>query len=366
MAGLPKLTRADAEPDFIRRDLPRMAECAGGLSAAEAEVRQPFEEGRAAMAACQWNQAIDHFRRAQTEASRAELIPLHCHVGVCYYIQGRLTNALREFRESYQLADYQRDRQGQAAALNNAGIIRHEYGELDSANEQFEKAFEAARESGDQQLTATCLGNAGNVERERGQTDDALKSHGQALEISRQTEYRLGVVSALGNAASVYRDKGELDRAIELYREAAHSAHQVGDDYGYGVILGGIGGVHCDRGDLELALRYHEDALVVARRIGYRLGATTELGNVGLILEKSGAPAQAVPNLLEALNILTAVGVDRGERRLLQGLACCDDTLGRNQFKELLRQGGLSDESTAGMLDRVDQTRRKRPWLRNT
>jgi tetratricopeptide (TPR) repeat protein len=364
MARIPKLPKAGPKPDFIRRDLPRMAEYAGGLTAAEAEVREPFEEGRAAMAACQWNQAIDHFRQAQTEASRAELVPLHCQVGVCYYIQGRLTNALREFRESYQLADYQRDRRGQAAALNNAGIIRHEYEELDGAFEQFTKAFAALRDSGDQRLTATCLGNAGNVERERGQTDHALKSQEQALEISRRTEYTLGVVSALGNAASVYRDKGEFDRATELYREAARSAHQVGDDYGHGVILGGIGGVHCDRGDFKLALRYHEDALVVARRIGYRLGATTELGNIGIILEKSGAPTQAVPNLLEALDILTAIGVDRGEHQLLQALARCDNALGRNQFRELLRQGGLSDESAAGLLDRVDQTSRKRPWLR--
>jgi tetratricopeptide (TPR) repeat protein len=356
-----KLRRAGARPDAVRRDVVRMIKHSGVLGRAEADVSQPFEVGRTAMAAFQWNRAIDHFRLAQASASRAQLVPLANLVGICHYFQGRLSNALREFRESDRLAEHQQDRKGRAAALNNVGVVRYEYGELDGALDQLGKALACARESGSERLVATCLGNSGSVQRERGDLDEALKSHRAALAMSLRAKDKMGAVSAAANAASVHRDKGELDKAIEFYTEAGRSAREIGDGHGHSIVLGGIAGVHHDRGDFKRALRFHQEALGEARRIGFRLGTATELANVGLMQEEKGTPALAVPSLLEALSILKTAGVDRGEPEILHGLSRCDDALGRKQMQELFRQAGLTDEDSAKVLDRVDQLRRRRP-----
>ena len=347
--------------DVIRRGLDRMAEYAGGLRESEAEVSQPFELGRAAMTACQWNQATDHFRQAQAKASRAQLVPLHNQVGVCYYIQGRLDQAVREFRESDRLAEYEGDRQGRASANNNIGVVRHEYGELDSALEECRKALAMARESGEQRLVALCLGNIGNIQRDQGELNKALNLHEEALAIARQTGDEQGVVSGLGNIASIYRDRGELDQALERYAEAVATARKIQYNFGYAIELGSIGGVYYDKGDLDRALKFHEDALAGARKIGYRVAVATELGNTGLTHVKKGAHALAVPNLVESLTIFLAVGVVPGQLQDLLGLSNCDDWLGRERTKELFKQAGLTDEGTAEMFDRVDQIRRRRP-----
>jgi tetratricopeptide (TPR) repeat protein len=126
--------------------------------------------------------------------------------------------------------------------------------------------------------------------------------------------------------------------------------------------MGSIGSVYYDKGDLDRALRFHEDSLAGARRIGFRLAMATELGNIGLVLEKKGAHSQAVPNLVEALNILLSIGASGGQLQVLLGMSRCDDALGREQMQELLKQALASDEGATDMLDRIDQLRRRRPW----
>jgi len=356
-----KPSRARRRPDVIRRDLNRMAEYMGEPSGSEPAVSRPFELGLAAMTACRWDQAIEHFQEARTRAGRSQLVPLLVQIGVCHYMQGCLGDALKEFGESSRLADREGDKPGRAAALADIGVIHHEYGELGSALTHLNEALAIARESGDQRFAALCLGNIGNIHREKGQLDAALKSHEDALAISRPIGDQPGVVSGLGNTASVRRDKGELDKALELYAEAVETARKAGDNFGYAAELGGIGGVYHDQGDLDRALKFHEDALAGARRIGFRLGEAAELGNVGLILEKRGEHGQAVPRLVETLTILLLVGVNHGQNQALLGLSRCDDALGRERMQELLKQVPMSDEGVTDMLDRVDQIRLRRP-----
>jgi hypothetical protein len=88
----------------------------------------------------------------------------------------------------------------------------------------------------------------------------------------------------------------------------------------------------------------------------------TELASIGLILVDKEQYAQAVPPLTESLAILVALCVARGPGQALYGLSRCDDQLGRDKMRELLKQSGLSDASVADFLDRIDQTRQKRPW----
>jgi hypothetical protein len=98
------------------------------------------------------------------------------------------------------------------------------------------------------------------------------------------------------------------------------------------------------------------------RELGYQAGVATELASIGLILVDQGLHDQAVPTLAESLAILLALGVARGPGQALYGLSRCDDRLGRDRMRELLGQTGMADTSIADQLDRVDQTRQKRPW----
>jgi len=348
--------------DVIVRDVDRMAEYDGGIDDSKQEVWQPFEVGLGAMAAYQWDQAVEHFQGAQANASGTQLAPLLNQLGICRYMQGRLGDALKEFQDSARLARQREDKRGVASTLNNIGVIRRYYGELDVALKFFRDARALARESGSQATEALCLGNIGHVLRQKGELGPALKSQEDALVQSRQTMDQQGVASSLGNIGSILRDRGETDKALERYAEAVEVARKTGYKLGVAIELGNIGSLYRVKGDTDRALKSHESALGLAHEIGYRLGVATELGNIGLILASKRMYERAVPYLAESLMVFLAAGVANGPRQALYGLSRCDDLLGRERMQELLKKAGLSDEGIADKLDRVDQIRTRRPW----
>jgi hypothetical protein len=74
---------------------------------------------------------------------------------------------------------------------------------------------------------------------------------------------------------------------------------------------------------------------------------------------------RAVPYLAESLAFSLTAGATNGIRQGLYGLSKCDDSLGRERLQALLKEAGLSEESTTDTLDRVDQIRSRRPWQRD-
>ena len=347
--------------NVIRRDLNKMAEYLGGLHESDAVVRQPFELGLAAMAACQWEQAIEQFRQAQARARGAQLVPIHNQTGVCHYIRGRLDDALRDFDESARLATRHQIELDKAPALGNIGVILHDCGDITNSLSTMTEALSIVRRVGDRGVMAPYLNNIGNVHRDLGELDAALQFHEEALAISRWKGDRSGVASSLGNIGSVYCDRDELDKALPRYGQALAISRDTGDRRVTAGLLSNIGGIYRYRGELDEALVFHEDALALEREIGYQAGVATELGNVGLILADKLLHKQAVLTLAESLSIMLAIGMAHGQRQALVGISACDDQLGRDRVPELLKEAGMADGSIADVLERIDQMRRRRP-----
>jgi tetratricopeptide (TPR) repeat protein len=349
--------------DVIVRDVDRLAEHDGALNDSEQAVWQPFEVGRAAMAACQWDQAIDDFKRAHANADKTRLAPLLNQHGICLYMKGQLGDALREFQGAARLAQQRGDKRGMASTFNNIGVIRRYFGELDVALKFFRDARALARESGSQETEALCLGNIGHVLRQKGELGPALKAQEDALAISRRVMDQPGVASSLGNIGSILRDRGESDKALERYSEAVEIARKSGYKLGVAIELGNIGSLYRSiKGETDRALKSHEAALALSHEIGYRLGVATELANIGLILTSKRMYERAVPYLAESLVFFVTAGVADGPRQALYGLSRCDDLLGREKMQGLLRKAGLSDDAVADKLARIDQIRTRRPW----
>jgi tetratricopeptide (TPR) repeat protein len=355
-------TEEDREaPDVMRRNLGRMAEYLDGLPASEPVVREPFELGLAAMRACRWDNAVAYFQEAMAVTEGVHLVALLNLIGVCRYTQGRSDEALGHFEESARLAEGLEAKRGRAQALNNIGLICRDRGDLDRALAYVEESMAIARQLDDLWATAIQLGNAGNIWHDKGDLDKALGCHERALTIAREIGDQWSVASELANIGSIHLDKGDPGKALKYDEEALAAARCVG--YRLGVVTGltNLADIHRRQGRLDEALKYEEEALGMARRTGYILGVAVDLGNIGLDLLVRKRHEEAVPKLAEALTILLSVGVADGPRQALTGLVRCEDRLGRERVETLLKGSGLSDDQTAGLLDRIDQMRMRRP-----
>jgi tetratricopeptide (TPR) repeat protein len=348
-------------PEAMHGYLGRMAEYLDGLPLSEPVVRQPFEFGLAAMRECRWDEAIAYFNRAMSATKGVHLVALFNLIGVCRYTQGRPDDALKDFEESARLARGLGAKRGGAQALNNIGLINRDNGDLDTALRLLEESLAIARELDDRWAVAIQLGNIGNVWHDRGDLDQALKRHEQAFAIAREIGDQWSVASELANIGSVHRDNGDLGKALKYDEEALAEARRIG--YRLGVVTGlaNIANIHRRQGRFDEALRYEQEALATARKAGYSLGVAVDLGNIGLDLVSLKEHEEALPVLAEALTILLSIGVADGPRQALTGLVMCEDKLGRTRAETLLRDSGLNDGQIAGLLDRIDQMRMKRP-----
>lgn len=353
--------RAGIGRKAMRRDMDRMAEYLDGLANSLPAVRQPFELGLAAMEACDWDRAVEHFREAVPQARGAEIVALLNLTGLCRYTQGLLGDALVNFEEALRLAEQSEDEDGKAPALGNIGVIWHDLGELDKALQYKEKALEKAHALGDQWAEAIHLANIGNVWHDKGELDKALKHHKQALELSRDLGDKWGVASDLAGLASIYRDRDDLDKALQYGNQALAMSKKIGHRLGVATDLRGIASIYRYMGELAEALKYSEAALSEDRKAGYRMGEATDLGNIGLILTDERKYEQAVPKLAESLTILLAGRIADGPRQVVAGLLKCEDRLGRDRVEALARESGLDERAVADLLDRIDQMYQKKP-----
>lgn len=356
-----QLEMARTGTDVVRRRRGMMTEHLAGLFASKPAVREPFELGFAAMNACRWDDAIVHLKKAAAATKGLKRVALLNLIGVCHYTEGRLSDALRDFEESAKLAEKFGDKRGKARAFGNIGLIHRDGGDLDRALSYLEEALAIARATHHQWAVAIHLGYAGSIYHDKGELPKALEYYSEALTISREIGDQWVVASSLGNLGSIYHDRGELDKALQHHEQALAISRDNGDLWGVASSLGNIGSIYRDKGRLAEALMFDSRALKVAHTLGHLLGAATDLGNIGLILTDRSEHEQAVPKLAEALITLTNMGVANGPRQTLTGLAGCEDKLGRRRLVELLERTGKDDGVIADVLDRVDQTRQRRP-----
>ena len=303
-----KARRVETSLDVMLRNMGRMVQYVDGLPNAEPGAREPFELGRAAMDAYEWDVAIRHFREAMKEAKGTELVVLLNLIGLCHYASGRLDDALRNYEESAGLAEQFGDKEGKAANLGNIGNMYRAKGEPDKALKYHEEVLAIHREIGYQHGVATDLGNIGNIYSAKGESDKALKYLEEALAIDREIGYQPGVATDLGNIGLIYRAKGEPDRELMYCVEALAIHRGIGYQPGVASDLGNIGNIYSAKGEPEKALKYLEEALAISRGIGYQQGLANQLGNIGLIYSAKGEPDKALKHYDEALAIDREIG----------------------------------------------------------
>src|SRR3989338_5616339 len=123
----------------------------------------------------------------------------HNNLGVVYEKQGRLDEAIKEYRMTLSL------KPGYAEAHNNLGVVYAKQGQIDEAIKEFRTALSL------KPGYAEAHNNLGNVYEKEGQIDKAIEEYRMALSI--KPDY----VDAHNNLGIVYKKQGRLDEAIDKF-----------------------------------------------------------------------------------------------------------------------------------------------------
>jgi tetratricopeptide (TPR) repeat protein len=160
------------------------------------------------------------------------------------------------------------DRDGEAAALTDLGIIHHEAGESSRAVELLEEALTTARQLGDR---------------------------------SRESD-------VLGNLGMAYLAVGQMARGREAIERGLASARESGDRHAEKIALAKLGNAYSALGDDPLSVAAYEAAWALAAELGDRLHAARLLWNLAILHEDQGQRGLAKARARAAVELLEAMG----------------------------------------------------------
>jgi len=161
------------------------------------------------------------------------------------------------------------DYTGQANIWNNLGIIHADLGAIEQAEVWFEMALDAYTALGEQQF----------------------------------------ISFSLGNLAKVSQEQGNLDRARDLIDRALAMAEAIDEPMNLAQQYHVSGSIHADRGNTDRALADFERSVALSREAGQRgevAHTQTEIARVLILQDQPGA---ALPVLLEALEVVSELGL---------------------------------------------------------
>lgn len=226
--------------------------------------------------------AVRHLRECVYDGMpAAERASIHNLIGNGLIWQGLAIEAEREYIEALAAAHEVGDRETEAVALGNLGLVYLQRWDLERAEQHFEQAVKTYCQMGDRLSEAAFLGNLGLVYRERGELRRAEEHHRRALGIDREMGDSFGEAKQLGNLSAICVLRGDLGGAEEHAREALRIEEGIGDRLGQADQLSSLGIVCSKRGDLEGAEEHLREALKIQRdsegdrqplRRGLRLG----------------------------------------------------------------------------------------------
>ncbi|HFC09087.1 MAG TPA: tetratricopeptide repeat protein [Chloroflexi bacterium] len=142
-------------------------------------------------------------------------------LGVLYFQEGRLGDALRAFSEVRDLwREHHLNPVEFPAVLNNLAFLYHRSGQQEMALRTYLEAADAARKQGSPNLAAV-LSGIGEIYYEEERWEEAHKTFQEALAVARQSQSADFLAAAHRGMAKLWAARGQFAMAFEHLRQAA-------------------------------------------------------------------------------------------------------------------------------------------------
>ncbi len=336
---LGSLYRARGENELA---LERFREAATIFEALDAEEARFGVRSNMALALVdlgRYDEALQHFEAAREAAAARgdrddEAVALH-NIGLVHRSRGDFAAAVRIFETELREVTALGDEQGRATVLLSIGDALARLDRYDEALDRLRESLAIVERLGAERGRANALGNIATVHHIRADYDEAVRVYGQAKAIFERLGDVGSIANTLLNLASIAQARGQLDDALALATDAATRAETAGLTPMHARALHTVGALHRDRGDLDLAAKHLEQALALRNDVGDRHGQADTLNDLGILRHARGDAKGGREALEEALRLRRELGEERSPAETLNNLAMLAQD--REDFEEARR-----------------------------
>jgi tetratricopeptide (TPR) repeat protein len=244
------------------------------------------------------------------------------------------------------------DRRGMSRVLNNLGIVALQQGRYDEAAAHIGESIDHYQAAGDRDREARATYNLGFVRLQQCRYDEAARHLTDALRLHEKNGTLPGVARALRSLGAVELRQGDVDQACSRLQEALRLSREIGDRAGEPYVLADLGLAALKQEQHERAVARYEQALAMLSELGDRPGQAAALNGLGEALRASGDPSGGRTHHFRALSMATEIGEKSEQARARDGLGHCYLAEGqaesaRQHWREALRLYSATGVPTA-------------------
>ncbi len=184
---------------------------------------------------------------------------------------GDFEGAMASYRAALAMAEARKDPAGQSSIHRLIGVVYYAQGLMDEALAEYEQAVELAKSVNAFALVGNALRNIGIVHFDRHEYETAIEYYVEALAAAQQPAARERDPSLEGDVefslGKAFHLNGDLSLALQHYERAASIYDQMDLLPQHGSVLRNIGIVYDMQGYNEAAGAYYRQAIEIARQI---------------------------------------------------------------------------------------------------
>jgi adenylate cyclase len=219
-------------------------------------------------------------------------------VGEIYAYLAAHNEALSHFRTADDLYKVNRNKRGQALALQSIALVYLNRNDYTYAQRYAQQALVLYREQEDQTGEQEVLRYIGDIYAGEGDYQQALTCYEQVLRIRREIGYRTLEGGAIGDIGDVYLVIGDYPKSLELHYQSLEINEEVGRKYGQIWCHHDIGVIHFNLNNLEQAAEELEVAGTMAQEIQVPQLIVLSKNDLSLVRRTQSTP-EAVQSALE-------------------------------------------------------------------
>ncbi|MFN7972117.1 MAG: tetratricopeptide repeat protein [Acidobacteriota bacterium] len=279
--------------------------------------------------------ALKEYRRALREAQKLGSRSLEAEalrgMGGIERALGRRNEASDDYEQALAIFRELDDRASIGASLGDLALLCQELGRVEEARALYERSLEIHRDVGDRRREGVVLGNLALLLRERGLAAEARAACERALTLHRETRDRASEGRTLSSLAAFHEGEGAIEEARALYEAALAIHREVGDRGFEGITLASLGRLHLAQRRLPDARQLLSAALALHREASQRDLEGSVLSDLAALALDEGHADDARELAESALAIHREVGSRRLEASTLVTLARIHQEAGRSR-----------------------------------
>ncbi|MEF3695269.1 MAG: tetratricopeptide repeat protein [Candidatus Cloacimonadota bacterium] len=221
----------------------------------------------------------------------------YTHIGLGYYHQGELAQALEHYKLAESTFQSIGDVHGLRTVYNNIGVVYDDWQDCDKALQYYQMNLDLEREGDDPKIKCNILINIGIIHKESRDYPAARQCFQTSLEIARGIGSAYNECVAINNLGKLLLAENDSEGALSLFRQASRIAEQAKLTSKEISSLVDIAKIYLQRGDYPEAINYNHQAMEKAIAIKNKHSIAMMALQFADIYLKTGEKAKQKANL---------------------------------------------------------------------